>query len=130
MHDAAPASYDPPSTPPRVDASDHHDNDDPHEPPIHLFLDEPLHHDEPPPSYDDAIATSGAPPDYGTFSHFLEESSIASSDMDPTDRALPEWLGQLLVVFVFLCLIYGFWRFVHSDDMPDGEWPHFGPPST
>jgi hypothetical protein len=123
MHDAAPASYDPPSAPPVDTFHDHHHHDD-------LLPDEPPYLRDPPPSYDDAVAISGAPPGYGTFGHYTEDSSIASSEVEPTDRALPEWLGQLLVVLIFLCLIYGFWQFVHGDDLPDGGWPRFGPPST
>ena len=69
---------------------------------------------------------SSAPPGYGTFRHYTDDSSMASSEVETTDRALPEWVGQFLVVFIFLCLIYGFWKFVNSPDMPNGEWPGNG----
>ncbi|USP73340.1 hypothetical protein yc1106_00614 [Curvularia clavata] len=126
------ASHVPPPAPPVAtsDRQDYHQHDSFQESPIYLLPEELPHNDEPPPSYDDAVAISGAPPGYGTFTHFPEDSSIASSEVDSSDRALPEWLGQLLVVLIFLGLIYGFWRFVHDDDMPDDGWPHFGPPST
>jgi hypothetical protein len=81
--------------------------------------------DEPPPTYDEAIGSGAAPPPgYGTFRPYADESSVASSEVESTGRALPEWFGQLLVVFVFLCLIYGFYEFITTpDDTPNYYWP-------
>ncbi|KAF2470277.1 uncharacterized protein BDR25DRAFT_33219 [Lindgomyces ingoldianus] len=86
----------------------------------------PIYHlpppDEPPPSYDDATHSSsspllvGPPPNYGTYQAYPEPdaSSSASSDIEETTRALPEWVGQALVVLVFLGILYGFWRLVND----------------
>ncbi|KAF7681566.1 hypothetical protein GT037_000542 [Alternaria burnsii] len=104
MHDAQ-ASHDPPPAPPPADAFQ--PDLPPHEYPPP---------DEPPPSYHDAIGMTGAPPGYGTFRPYSEESSIASSEVESTHRALPEWFGQALVVFIFICLIYGFWEFINTPD--------------
>ncbi|KAF2679096.1 hypothetical protein K458DRAFT_408357 [Lentithecium fluviatile CBS 122367] len=98
-------------------------------PPPPPWSQSPVYHtppDEPPPSYDDATHSSsspllvGPPPDYGTYRAYPEpdESSIASSEIETTDRSLPEWVGQLLVVGVFVGIIYGFWKMVN--DPPDG----------
>lgn len=59
---------------------------------------------------------------YGTYRAFpdLEAQSDTSSDIEESSRSLPEWVGQALVVFVFLSIIYGFWEFVHSDSDFDG----------
>jgi len=84
--------------------------------------------DDPPPSYEDTVGAIGAPPGYGTFPLYTEESSIASSEVESSDRALPEWVGQSLVVFVFISIIYGFWKFINTPDdlSPIDGWP--GPP--
>ncbi|KAF1839796.1 hypothetical protein BDW02DRAFT_593662 [Decorospora gaudefroyi] len=121
MHDPAPAE--PP--PPPADSYQHH----------HPHAHDPHPPDEPPPSYDDAIGNSAAPPSYGTFRPYTDESSIASSEVEPTDRALPEWFGQALVVFIFLCIIYGFWEFINAADElpPEPPWPghaSWRPPTT
>ncbi|KAH6859981.1 hypothetical protein CC77DRAFT_1091473 [Alternaria alternata] len=138
MHDAAPASHDPPPAPPPADTFQpdhhhhHHDPDHDHNSPVHLPPHEYPPPDEPPPSYDDAVGMTGAPPGYGTFRPYSEESSIASSEVESTHRALPEWFGQALVVFIFICLIYGFWEFINTPDVPS-EWPgngHFRPSGT
>ncbi|KAF2242183.1 hypothetical protein BU26DRAFT_571411 [Trematosphaeria pertusa] len=84
--------------------------------------------DEPPPSYDDATHSSsspllvGPPPNYGTDQAYAEpaESSVASSEIESTDRSLPEWVGQALVVIVFIGIIYGFWKLVNDPDGLDG----------
>jgi hypothetical protein len=131
----AKASHDPPPPPPPVDDFQYHHHH--HDPPVHLPPHEhPPHHEyppsnEPPPTYDEAISNGAAPPGYGTFRPFrpyTDESSIASSEVESTDRALPEWFGQLLVVFIFLCLIYGFYEFITSpdDSTPNYEWPGNG----
>jgi hypothetical protein len=60
----------------------------------------------------------GAPPGYGTFTPYTDDSSIISSEADNTDRALPEWVGQALVVFIFLSIVYGFWAFINAPDQP------------
>ncbi|PSN62363.1 hypothetical protein BS50DRAFT_638011 [Corynespora cassiicola Philippines] len=81
--------------------------------------------DEPPPSYDDATHSAstpllvGPPPDYGTYRAYPEpdQSSVASSDIEQSDRSLPEWVGQILVVFVFVAIIYGFWKLVNDPDI-------------
>ncbi|EOA89676.1 uncharacterized protein SETTUDRAFT_45818 [Exserohilum turcica Et28A] len=126
MHDAAPASYHAPQPPaPPVDGYDQTRHYYSHDPPIYVAPDEPLLPDEPPPSYDDTVAVSGAPPDYGTFRQYAE-SSVASSEVESSDRSLPEWLGQIIVVSVFICLIYGFWKFIDSPDLPSGRWPGNG----
>ncbi|KAL1800110.1 hypothetical protein ACET3X_000452 [Alternaria dauci] len=135
MHDAAPASHDPPLAPPPADTSQpdhHHHHHHDHDPPIYLPPHENPPPDEPPPSYDDAVGMTGAPPGYGTFRPYTDESSIASSEVEPTQRALPEWLGQVLVVLVFICIIYGFCHFINTPDVPS-EWPgngRFIPPGT
>ena len=80
--------------------------------------------DEPPPSYDAATRLesapllAGPPPDYGAFRAYddADESSIASSEAETRDRSLPEWLGQALVVFMFVCIMYGFWRLITAPD--------------
>jgi hypothetical protein len=70
------------------------------------------------------MGNGAAPPGYGTFRPYADESSIASSEVESTDRALPEWFGQALVVFVFLCLIYGFYEFITApDDTPHYYYP-------
>jgi hypothetical protein len=80
--------------------------------------------DYPPPSYDDATGPAtapllaGAPPGYGTT--FPDQSSIASSEVEDSDTTLPEWLGQALVVLIFVSIIYGFLRIVNAPDRPDG----------
>jgi hypothetical protein len=80
--------------------------------------------DYPPPSYADATNSSsapllaGAPPGYGTT--FPDQSSIASSELEDTDRSLPEWIGQALVVFVFVSITYGFWRIINAPERSDG----------
>lgn len=64
--------------------------------------------------------------DYGTQGGFpdLEAGSYASSDVEESSRSLPEWVGQALVVFIFLSIIYGFWEYViHSDSDPLDGWP-------
>ncbi|KAH6872420.1 hypothetical protein BKA58DRAFT_400660 [Alternaria rosae] len=128
MHDAGSASHDAPSAPPAdTFASDHHHHHlSHHDPPVHVPPHEDPPYDEPPPSYDDAVGTTGAPPGYGTFRPYTDESSIASSEVESTHRALPEWFGQALVVFVFLCLIYGFWEFINAPDVPPDPWPGHG----
>ncbi|KAF1843992.1 uncharacterized protein K460DRAFT_317036 [Cucurbitaria berberidis CBS 394.84] len=79
----------------------------------------------PPPSYDDATGSPaalllvGPPPDYGAFRTYHDESSIASSEVEATDRSLPEWVGQALVVFVFVTIIYGFYRIINTPDSMD-----------
>jgi hypothetical protein len=81
-----------------------------------------------PPSYDDATRSSTAPLlsgppvySYGTYRAYPEPEyhSEASSDIEETTRSLPEWVGQALVVFAFLAIIYGFWEFVHDADLDD-----------
>ncbi|KAG9192464.1 hypothetical protein G6011_11198 [Alternaria panax] len=126
MHDAALASHDPPSAPP-PDTVHHHHNPHPHhhDPPAHMPPPEHPPHDELPPSYHDAVGMTGAPPGYGTFRPYSDGSSVASSQVESTHRALPEWVGQALVVFVFVCLIYGFWEFINTPDAPS-EWPGNG----
>ncbi|CAO2656400.1 Nn.00g052030.m01.CDS01 [Neocucurbitaria sp. VM-36] len=103
------------------------------EPPPAPPIDNYHHHhhhlppDEPPPSYDDATGSAsapllvGPPPDYGAFRAYAEpdESSIASSEVEATDRSLPEWVGQALVVFVFVTIIYGFYRIINAPDSMD-----------
>ncbi|KAF2129877.1 hypothetical protein P153DRAFT_356554 [Dothidotthia symphoricarpi CBS 119687] len=91
--------------------------------------------DEPPPSYDDATQSStapllvGPPPDYGTYRAYsdpdpdLEESSVASSDTGRNDGSLPVWVGQALVVLVFVSIMYGFWRFITAPDDLHNGWP-------
>jgi hypothetical protein len=58
---------------------------------------------------------------YGTNRAYpdLEAATEASSDIEETTRSLPEWVGQALVVIVFLSIIYGFWEFVHDIDPDD-----------
>ncbi|KAF2704206.1 hypothetical protein K504DRAFT_462779 [Pleomassaria siparia CBS 279.74] len=81
--------------------------------------------DDPPPSYDDATHSSytpllvGPPPDYGTAYRAYPEpdaSSVASSDIERSNRSLPEWVGQALVVFCFVAIIYGFFSLVNDTD--------------
>src|SRR4051812_3688155 len=84
------------------------------------FSQPPIYHlpppNEPPPSYDDATHSSstpllvGPPPNYGTPRAYpeAEDSSMLSSDIEETTRALPEWVGQGLVVLCFLGILYGF----------------------
>ncbi|KAF2751671.1 hypothetical protein M011DRAFT_472999 [Sporormia fimetaria CBS 119925] len=99
--------------------------------PVNAFY-APFPPDEPPPpydppSYDDATRSStapllvGPPLDYGTHRAYpdLETGSLGSSDIEESSRTLPEWVGQALVVFVFLAIIYGFWEFVHDTDLDD-----------
>ncbi|KAL5121072.1 hypothetical protein ACEQ8H_000923 [Pleosporales sp. CAS-2024a] len=110
MHDHAPAdAHTPPAT------ITHH--------PYHDMAPSPPP-DYPPPSYNDATNASsapllaGAPPGYGTT--FPDQSSIASSELEDSDRLLPEWIGQALVVLVFVSITYGFWRIINAPDPPDG----------
>ncbi|CAE7210179.1 hypothetical protein CFE70_009272 [Pyrenophora teres f. teres 0-1] len=122
MHDAGLVSHDPsPGPPVRTFV---HNNDVPFYP----APDDSLLDDDAPPSYEDTVGIVGAPPGYGTFRPYTEESSIASSEVESSDRALPEWVGQGLVVFIFISIIYGFWRFINAPDdlSPIGVWP--GPP--
>ncbi|ORX98612.1 hypothetical protein BCR34DRAFT_606885 [Clohesyomyces aquaticus] len=82
--------------------------------------------DDPPPSYEDATHSSsspllvGPPPNYGTYRAYPEPdpdpSSTASSDIEETTRSLPEWVGQAMVVLVFLAILYGFFRLVNDTD--------------
>lgn len=45
---------------------------------------------------------------------------MVSSDAEEDVQSLPEWVGQALVVIVFLSIIYGFWEFVvHGPDFVD-----------
>lgn len=77
-----------------------------------------------PPSYEDATHSStapllvGPPTDYGTQRAYpsRDTSSVASSDIERTTRSLPEWVGQALVVFCFVGIIYGFWKLVNDPD--------------
>jgi hypothetical protein len=63
---------------------------------------------------------AGPPPNYGTVRAYPElepdASSTASSDIEETTRSLPEWVGQALVVLVFLAILYGFFRLVNDTD--------------
>jgi len=101
--------------PPPPPSSDHHHHYAPHDPPPP---------DYPPPSYDDATRSGtvpllvGAPPDYGAFRAYTEpdESSLASSEVESTGRTLPEWVGQALVVVMFVSIIYGFWTVINAPD--------------
>ncbi|KAF2277545.1 uncharacterized protein EI97DRAFT_457548 [Westerdykella ornata] len=78
-----------------------------------------------PPSYEEATRSSSAPllvgPNlgYGTYQAYedLEANSVASSNIEESTRSLPEWVGQALVVIVFLAIIYMFWEFVHDADL-------------
>ncbi|KAH8724669.1 hypothetical protein GQ44DRAFT_772999 [Phaeosphaeriaceae sp. PMI808] len=87
----------------------------------------PVQEEDPPPSYHEAIASTtapllvGAPPDYGAFRAYPEpdHSSIASSQVgysDRSDRTCSEWVGQALVVFVFVTIIYAFWKLINAPD--------------
>ncbi|KAF1950270.1 hypothetical protein CC80DRAFT_242781 [Byssothecium circinans] len=82
--------------------------------------------DGPPPSYDDATHSEtspllvGPPPDYGAYRAYPEpdeESSMASSEIDVTERSFPEWFGQIVVVCMFVAICYGFWKL--AMDFPD-----------
>jgi hypothetical protein len=106
--------------PPPTDNHHHHDEHHHH----HHIIHTPPPPDDPPPSYDDATASAtaplllGAPPGYGTT--FPDQSSIASSDLDESDRSLPEWIGQALVVCVFVSITYGFWRIINAPNKSNG----------
>ncbi|KAH7401419.1 hypothetical protein BKA66DRAFT_565059 [Pyrenochaeta sp. MPI-SDFR-AT-0127] len=108
------AIHDNPPAPPTDDHHHHH---------IHIPHDLPP--DYPPPSYDDATGSEtapllvGPPPDYGAFRAYSDASSMASSEVEATDRSLPEWVGQALVVFVFVVIIYGFYRVISVPDSMD-----------
>lgn len=86
--------------------------------------------EDPPPSYDDATHSErtpllvGPPPDYGVYRAYVEPdaSSTASSDQGVTTRSLPEWVGQIFVVFCFVIIMYAFWQFA-SDPYFDGYPP-------
>jgi len=102
--------------PPADGNSDHHHHH--HDPRA------PSPPDYPPPSYDDATRSdaapllAGPPPNYGAFRAYgdADESSIASSEVESADRTLPEWVGQALVVFVFVSIMYGFWKIINAPD--------------
>lgn len=112
------ASYGDSPAPPTVDhdSHHHHHHDDTHHEPLP---------DYPPPSYDDATGSEtapllvGPPPDYGAFRAYSDASSLASSEVEATDRSLPEWVGQSLVVFVFVAIIYGFYKVINAPDSLD-----------
>jgi hypothetical protein len=61
---------------------------------------------------------AGAPPGYGTT--FPDQSSIASSEVEDTETTLAEWIGQALVVGIFIGIVYGFWRVINTPDRRDG----------
>ncbi|KAF1946411.1 hypothetical protein EJ02DRAFT_418523 [Clathrospora elynae] len=110
----APASHEAP--PPHAPVHDyqHHRHRDPPTDPTP---------EEPPPSYDDTTALIGAPPGYGTFRPYADGSSTASSEVETTDRSLPECVGQVLVVFIFVSLMYGFWKAINvPDESPVTSW--------
>jgi hypothetical protein len=116
-HIEAPAAAPPPAAiadPPH----NHHHHDHHHD--IHASPPP----DYPPPSYDDATSSTtapllaGAPPGYGTT--FPDQSSIASSELEDAETTLPEWVGQALVVLVFVAITYGFWRIINAPDSPNG----------
>lgn len=83
--------------------------------------------EEPLPSYDDAIHSStspllvGPPPDYGAFRAYVDpdESSEASSDADDTEQYLPERIGQVFTMCMFVGILYLFWNIIAQPD-PDG----------
>lgn len=90
--------------------------------------------DEPPPSYDDATQSAatpllvGPPPGYGTHTAYsehdpdLEESSVASSDIERSDASLSESIGQVLGMLIFFSIMYGFWRFINTPADPPNGW--------
>jgi hypothetical protein len=76
--------------------------------------------DYPPPSYSaTAPLLAGAPPGYGTT--FPDQSSIATSELEDAETSFPEWVGQALVVFVFIAITYGFWCIINTPDRPGGS---------
>lgn len=98
-------------------------------PPYSGYYIQPPPPEDPPPSYDDATRSSnapllvGPPPDYGTAYRAYPEpdtSSTASSDIERTNRSLPEWVGQALVVFCFVAIIYGFFSLANDVSDPEG----------
>ncbi|KAF1970355.1 hypothetical protein BU23DRAFT_211328 [Bimuria novae-zelandiae CBS 107.79] len=124
-HHATPAHDPPPAwQPPAHDHPIHHDP-----PPGHH--DPPGYHDGPdvpPPSYDDATnpLLGGVPPtySYGTWQE-RDDSSTASTEIEPSDTTLHEWVGNIVVVSFFVAIIYGFWSMLY--DPPGGHLPGFGP---
>ncbi|KAL6709427.1 hypothetical protein ACN47E_001362 [Coniothyrium glycines] len=115
MHDTSSAAHDTSNA--HLDHS-HHDGTHNH----HHHQHHHDHHmpDDPPPSYDDAIGSGTAPllvgprSNYGAFRTFSDVSSTASSETEATGQTLTEWIGQALVVFVFIVIIYGFWQFINE----------------
>ncbi|KAH7085907.1 hypothetical protein BKA63DRAFT_560533 [Paraphoma chrysanthemicola] len=120
MHDHAPSEAAPPL--PVNDSNEHHHHHHYHHGPR-----TPSPPDYPPPSYDDATRSetapllAGPPPNYGAFRAYVDpdESSIASSEVESADRSLPEWVGQALVVFLFVSIMYGFWKVINAPDSLD-----------
>lgn len=86
--------------------------------------------DEPPPSYEDATRLEsapllvGPPPDYGAFRAYGDPdgSSVASSEVEPAERSLAEYLGQAMVVAVFVGIIYLFWTVIDGSDVEQPPW--------
>ncbi|KAF1920433.1 hypothetical protein BDU57DRAFT_534211 [Ampelomyces quisqualis] len=112
MHGHAPVEAPAPAPPTTIEHHHHHDIH-PSPPP-----------DSPPPSYDDATSSAsapllvGAPPGYGTT--FPDQSSVVDSELDESDRSIPEGLGQVVVIIVLLSITYAFWRIISAPDRPDG----------
>jgi hypothetical protein len=44
--------------------------------------------------------------------------------VEATERTLPEWIGQIFVVIIFVAIIYGFWSVINAPDSPDPEPIH------
>ncbi|OAL46205.1 hypothetical protein IQ07DRAFT_603583 [Pyrenochaeta sp. DS3sAY3a] len=96
---------------------EHHDHHRHHHSPPH---DSPPNY--PPPPYEEGPPETnplliGQPPDYGAFDRF---SSQASSEIQETERSLPESAGQMIVVFVFVAIIYAFYRVINAPDDLNG----------